>query len=157
MSIKARLDSDMKQAMKTRDQPTLACIRMLKSKLLEREVALRGERGRDYAITDDEATQVIASYAKQRRDSIDSYRQGGREDLAQAEEAELAVVARYLPRQLSEEEIVGLIREAVAEAGAQSIQDLGRVMKLVAPRTKGLADGKLVNRLVREALGGSAE
>ena len=157
MSIKQRLNADMKQAMKDRERRTLTCIRMLKSKLLEREVALRGKHGTDYEITDDEALDVIATYAKQRRDSISSYREGGREDLASEEEAELAIVGCYLPAQLSEDELRELIRGAISESGAQTIKDVGSVMKLVVPQTKGVADGKLVNRLVRSLLAPAPE
>jgi len=152
MSIKQRLDTDMKQAMKAREQRTVTCIRMLKSKLLEREVALRSKEGKDYEITNEEALTVISTYAKQRRDSISSYRDGGREELATEEEAELEIVERYLPQQLSEDALRELIAGAIAESGASTIKDLGSVMKLVVPKTKGLADGKLVNQLVRELL-----
>ena len=152
MSIKKRLDADMKDAMKKREQQRLGCIRMLKSKLQERELALRGKHGTDYQITDEEALSVISTYAKQRRDSIESYRQGGRDDLVAAEEAELAIVTDYLPPQLSADELRGMIREAITESGAQSIKDLGQVMRILMPRTKGAADGKLVNQLVRELL-----
>ena len=152
MSIKARLNTDMKQAMKDRQQRTLTCIRMLKSKLLEREVELRTKEGKDYEITDQEALSVISTYAKQRRDSIVSYREGGREELAVEEEAELGIVGRYLPKQLSEDQLRSLIQAAITESGASTVKHLGSVMQLVAPKTKGLADGKLVNRLVREML-----
>ncbi len=152
MSIKKRLDADMKNAMKQREQQRLDCIRMLKSRLQERELALRGKHGTDYQITDEEALSVISTYAKQRRDSIESYRQGGRDDLVAAEEAELAIVTDYLPRQLSADELRGMIQEAITESGAQSIKDLGRVMRIIVPETKGAADGKLVNQLVRERL-----
>jgi uncharacterized protein YqeY len=157
MSIKKRLDTEMKDAMKQRDKLRLGCIRMLKSRLLEREVALRGKHGKDYAITDEEALTVISTYAKQRRDSIESYRQGGRDDLVAAEEAELAIVTDYLPQQLSADELRGMIQGAISESGAESIKDLGKVMKIIVPKTKGAADGKLVNQLVRELLAGDRE
>ena len=157
MSIKERLNTDMKQALRDREQRTLTCIRMLKSKLLEREVSLRGKHGKDYEISDEEALNVISTYAKQRRDSITSYREGGREDLATEEEAELLVVSRYLPAQLTEDELRELIVSAIAESAAQSIKDLGAVMKIVVPRTKGLADGKLVNQIVRSLLAPAAD
>ena len=143
----------MIQAMKERDRPRVSCIRMLKSKLLEREVALRTKHGTDYEITDEEAQSVIATYAKQRRDSIDSYRTGGRDDLVADEQAELEIVSTYLPQQLSEAELRQLVQAAITESGAESIKDLGRVMKVLMPRTQGSADGKQVNRIVRELLG----
>ncbi len=152
MSIKKRLDSEMKDAMKRREQRVVGCIRMLKSRLLEREVALRTKQGKDYEITDEEALTVISTYAKQRRDSIESYRQGGRDDLVAEEQAELEIVSRYLPQQLSPEALRELVTSAIAESGASSVKDLGAVMKLVVPRTKGAADGKVVSSLVRELL-----
>jgi uncharacterized protein YqeY len=94
MSIRDRVETELRQALKAQDARRLSCLRMLKSRLVEREVELRGERGPDCRLTDDEAQAVIASYAKQRRESIESYRRGGREDLAREEEAELELVAR---------------------------------------------------------------
>jgi len=153
VTIKERLDADLKEALKARQARRVDCLRMLKAKILEREVELRVERGLDCKLADDEAQAVIAAYAKQRRDSIESFRQGGREDLASKEEAELEIVTAYLPRQLGREELERIVAAAIAEAGAASAADLGRVMKLVMPRVKGAADGKLVNQIVREKLG----
>jgi uncharacterized protein YqeY len=152
MSIKRKLEADLREALKARETLRVGCLRMLKSKILEREVALRVERGKDYELEDDETRGVIAAYAKQRRDSIESYRQAGRDDLAGKEEAELAIVNAYLPRQLSDEEIGRIVREAIGESGAASPRDMGKVMKLVMPRVKGAADGKRVNEIVRASL-----
>jgi uncharacterized protein YqeY len=153
MSIKKRLDEDIKTAMKAREVLRLSCLRMLKSKILEKEVALRAKEGVNYQLDDEQVIEVASSYAKQRRDSIESYRQGGREDLASKEEAELAVVESYLPQQLSREEVGDIVRLAVEESGAASIKDMGAVMQAVMPQVKGRADGKLVNQIVREELG----
>ena len=153
MTIKKRLEDDLKEAMKARDELRLNCLRMLKSKILEKEVSLRAKEGKDYQLSDEEVIQVASSYAKQRRDSIESYRQGGREDLAAKEEKELAVVEDYLPQQLSRDEIVEIVSGAVEESGASSAKDMGAVMRIVMPRVKGQADGKLVNQIVRELLG----
>jgi uncharacterized protein YqeY len=152
MELKQRIEEDLKKALKARESERVACLRMLKSKILEREVALRGEKGRDYRLEDAEALQVISAYAKQRRDSIESFRQGGREELAAREEAELAIVSSYLPRQLDREEIERIVDEAIAESGASSPREMGQVMKLVMPRLNGAADGKLVNSIVRDRL-----
>ncbi len=154
MTIKERLGQDQKAAMKSGDKARLGVIRMLRSKLQEAEVAGRGKHGLDYTLEDDEALRAIASYAKQRRESIEAYRQGGREELARAEEAELAIIQEYLPRQLGEDEIKRIVRAAVEATGAASPRDIGAVMKQVMPQLGGRADGKLVNRLVREALTG---
>jgi len=154
MSIRNRLEEDLKQAMRGRESTRVTCIRMLKSKLQEREVAMRSEKGRDYRLEDEEVLSVISRYAKQRRDSIESYRQGGRDDLVASETAELAIVSEYLPKQLTEDELRTLVGEAIAESGASSAREMGSVMRLLAPRTKGLADGRLVSRLVKELLSG---
>ena len=156
MSIREQLESDMKLAMRARDQKRLDCIRMLKSKVQECEVSARGKQGKDHALSDDDVLAVVSAYAKQRRDSIESYRQGGRDDLADAEQAELEIVTTYLPKQLSAEELRSLVQAAIAESGAASMKDIGAVMKLVMPKTKGLADGKQVNALARELLAGDS-
>jgi len=155
MTIKERIAADMTAAMKAKDADRLSVLRMLKARMLEAEVEHRAKQGRDYSLGDEEALAVISSYAKQRRDSIDAYRQGGREDLASKEQAELAIVQTYLPAQLSEEEIRRLAREAVAACGASSPKDIGAVMKALMPKVKGAADGGTVNRIVRELLGGA--
>lgn len=153
MTIKERIAADMKTALKSGDKTRLGALRMLRSKMQEAEVNLRAKEGVDYSLEDSRATEVIASYAKQRRESIESYEQAGREDLAAKEKAELKIVQEYLPEQLGEEEIRVIVREAIAESGAESIKDLGKVMKIVMPRTKGRADGKQVSAIVRQALG----
>ena len=154
MSLQERLTSDMKQALKAGDKLRLSCVRMLIAKLKDRAVALRGKHGPDYQMTDEEALEAVAAYAKQRNDSIEAYRQAGRDDMADNEQAELEIVRAYLPQQLGEDELKEIVREAIAEAGAGSAQQLGQVMKLVMPTVKGRADGKQVNRIARELLGG---
>jgi uncharacterized protein YqeY len=153
MSIKERLEADMKEAMRSRETRRLTCIRMLRAKLLEREVELRAKHGRNYALTDAEAEETIATYAKQRRDSIEAYAQAGREELAANEREELSIVTGYLPEPLGEAELREIVKQAVSASKAASVADIGAVMKLVMPQVKGRADGKLVNRVVREALG----
>lgn len=150
--IKQRLMDDLKVAMKRGDRVRVDCVRMLRSRLLEREVALRPQKGAQYEIDDDEALSVIATYAKQRRESIESFRQAGREELASREEAELAIVEGYLPQQLDEAALREIVAEVVAETGATSARDTGKVMKAVMARVRGSADGKLVSRLVGELL-----
>ncbi len=152
MSLKQKINDDMKQAMKTADKRRLDCLRMVKARMLEAEVSLRAAKGRDYELDDAEVLGVLTSYAKQRRDSIDSFRQGGREEMAAAEEAELAIIQEYMPRQLSADEIRGIVTQAVAASGASSAKDTGAVMKLVMPQVKGKADGKLVSQIVGEIL-----
>lgn len=153
MTLKDRLEADMKTALRAKDADRLKTVRMLRSQLQTRELALRPERGRDWSIDDAEATVAIAAYAKQRREAIESYRAAGREDRAAEELRELAVVEEYLPRQLGEDEVRTIVREVLAGRDtAGGSKDLGAAMRAVMPRLKGAADGKLVNRVVREEL-----
>ena len=154
MSIEKRLQDDIRESLKTGDKVRLGCLRMLKSKIQEKTVACRAKQGREYQLTEEEVLGVISGYAKQRSDSIEAYRQGERADLLAKEEQELKIVREYLPSQLTEEEVATLVKEAIAESGASSPKDMGTVMKLVVPRTKGRADGKVVSQLVRDLLAG---
>ena len=154
MTIKERIGADLTAAMKSKDAARLSVMRMVKARMLEAEVELRSKKGLDYQLEDPEALSVITAYAKQRRDSIDAYRQGGRTDLAEKEEAELAILQEYLPAQLPEAEIRRLVAEAIAVSGATSAKEMGAVMKILMPKVKGAADGGVVNRIVRELLGG---
>ncbi len=153
MTIQERLAADMKDAMRARETDRLNVIRMLRSKIQESEVAIRSKRGVDAKLSEEEAVGAISAYAKQRRDSIAAYTEAGREDLAAKEQAELALITCYLPEQLSEDDVRKIVADAVAESGASSPKEMGAVMQLVMPKVKGRADGKLVNRIVREALG----
>jgi len=152
-TLRQRIESDMKSAMKSGDKVRLGVLRMVKAKMLEAEVSMRGKMGRDYTLEDDASIQVLSTCAKQRKDSIESFRAGGREDLATQEEQELSVIEEYLPRQLDAEEITRIAREGIAEVGATSARDMGAVMKVVMPRLKGMADGREVNRIITGLLG----
>jgi uncharacterized protein len=152
MSLKERIGEEMKAAMKSGDKDRLGVLRMLRARVLEAEVAAREKQGRDHEATDEEVVAVISSYAKQRRDSIEAYRGGGREDLAAREEAELKIVQEYLPAPLTPDEIRAIVAGSIAEAGAKSAKDMGAVMKLVMPRLKGRVDGKQVQEIVRSLL-----
>jgi len=153
MSLKEKISSDAITALRQKDKVTLNVLRMVKSKILELEVKLRTKKGRDYQLSDEETLGVITSYAKQRKQSIDSYTEAGRQDLADQEKNELGILNQYLPKQLSREEVEKLVDEALAETGASSMQDIGKVMKALMPKLKGAADGKTVNELVRSKLG----
>ena len=153
MAIRERIVADLTAAMKAKDTQRLGVVRMLKSRIMEAEVEQRARKGPDYVLEDQECLAVIATYAKQRRDSIEAFRKGGKEDLAAKEEAELAIVQQYLPAPMSEDEVRRIVTAAIAETGAASAKEMGAVMKIVMPRLKGEADGALVNRIVRELLG----
>lgn len=155
MTLKERIVADLTAAMKARDAVRLGVLRMLKARMLEAEVEQRTKKGPGAALEDAEALAVVSAYAKQRRDAIEAYRQGRREDLASQEEAELAIVLQYLPKQLSADEVAAVVRETMAETGASSMKDMGALMKAVMPKLKGAADGKLVNETVKKLLGGA--
>lgn len=152
MSLKEKISSDAIEAMKRKDKDTLNVLRMVKSRILELEVQLRSKKGRDYQLSDEETLDVITSYAKQRKQSIDAYTEAGRMDLADQEKKELEIINEYLPKQLSREEVERLVDEAIAVSGATSIREIGNVMKTVMPMLKGAADGKTVNEVVRSKL-----
>ena len=147
MTLIDRISADMAAAMRAKDQARLAPLRMAKAALMNREV----EKGRP--LDEKEAQQVIASLIKQRRDSIDQFRSGNRNDLADREAAEIVTLEAYLPPPLDPAVIERAVDEAIAEAGASSSKDLGRVMKGVMNRLQGQAvDGRTVNELVRKKL-----
>ena len=148
MSLKDQLTEDMKTAMKAKDQVTLSTIRMVTSAVKNKEIELIRK------LSEEETAEVIAKAIKQRRDSIEQYRKGAREDLAAKEESEIAVLERYLPKQLTEAEVTALAREAIAAVGATSAKEMGKVMGQLMPKVKGKADGGVVNRVVKGLLGG---
>lgn len=150
MTLSTRISDDMKAAMKSGDKLTLETLRTLRAAILEFEKRQVGSTPGP----DDELT-ILTTAAKKRREAIDQYRQAGREDLATQEEAELAVIARYLPAQLSDEELLETIKAALARDNATDMKDLGRVMGPLMKELKGKADGAKVQTLVRSLLGGA--
>jgi uncharacterized protein YqeY len=148
MSLVEQLNDAMKEAMKAKDALRLSTIRLIRSAVKNREIEVRGE------LDDAAVIEVLSSLVKQRRESAQVYRDNNRPELAEKEEAELRILQEFLPAQLSEEELVALIDAAIAEVGASSPRDMGKVMKVVSARTKGRADGKRVSELVKERLVG---
>ena len=138
----------MTTAMRERDQGRLSALRMLKAALMNREVEKAG------ALDDTESRMVVRSLVKQRKESIEQFRAGKREDLAQAEEAELKILEAYLPAPLPADELRREAQAAIAAVGATSAKDLGKVMSHLMPVIAGRADGKAVNAMVRELLAG---
>jgi uncharacterized protein YqeY len=148
MSMNDRVAADITAAMKARDTSRLSALRMLKAAVMNKGV----EKGRD--LDDAEVMQVIASLVKQRRDSIEQFSKAGRTDLVEKETGELNVLQAYLPAAATAEEIDAAVAEAIAETGASSPKDMGKVMKAVMPKLAGKnADGKAVNEAVRRTLG----
>lgn len=148
MELKTEIQESVKAAMKSRDAVTLSTLRLLLSAIHNEEIRLRKE------LSADEIQKTITTLCKQRSEAIELFRKGGREELALKEEAELAVLRRFLPQPLSEDEVRALIQSCIDEAGATSLQDLGKVMKLVMPKVSGRSDGKRVNELAKSLLGG---
>ncbi|MDJ0633545.1 MAG: GatB/YqeY domain-containing protein [Xenococcaceae cyanobacterium] len=150
MSLKDRIGEDIKSAMKAKDKIRLETVRSIKKVILEKEVALR-PKGQD-SLTEEQEIEVLSQQAKQRRDSIEQYRNGGREDLAEKEAQELAIIETYLPKQLSDEEVNSILDEIIASVGATTAKDLGKVMGVAMKQLKGKADGKKIQAMVKEKL-----
>jgi uncharacterized protein YqeY len=147
-TLKERIDADLKDAMRSKNELTLSVLRMLKSAVKYKEV----EPGAS-ALDDAGIEKVIAGLIKQRRDSVDQFKTGGRDDLAQKEEAEIAVLQNYLPKQLSAEELRAEVAAAIVAVGAKSAKDMGAVMKAVQPKVQGRAEGRAVSDEVKAQLG----
>jgi uncharacterized protein YqeY len=148
MTFLERVTSDIAGAMRAKDQIRLAPLRMLKAALMNREV----EKGRP--LDEPESLQVVSSLIKQRRDSIEQFQRGGRQDLADRESAEIELLQSYLPPPLDQVAIEQAVDAAIAEAGATSAKDMGRVMKIVMSKLSGAAvEGRTVNEIVRRKLG----
>lgn len=150
MALADEIQSDLTAAMKARDTETVPTLRMILAAIKNLRVA-EGHAG---DVTDEEVVDLLTKQAKQRAEAAESYEQAGRDDLAAKERRELEVVRRYLPEQLGEDELATIVDETIAETGASGPGDIGAVMSAAMPKVKGRADGKQVNALVRERLGG---
>jgi hypothetical protein len=148
--LMSRIQTDMTAAMKSKDAETLSTLRMLKTALME----ARTKKPKDAGLTPDEEIEILQRYVKKRREAIEEFAKVGRADLAPKEEREIAVTMRYLPLPVGEEELKTIVRDVIAQVGATSPKDLGKVMGPVLAKVKGRADGGQVSKLVREALGG---
>lgn len=145
--LKSQLIADMKAAMKGGDKPRLAVIRLINAAIKQREVDERIE------LSDEQVLAVLDKMVKQRRDSIKQYTDAGRTDLADAEQAEVDIIQAYLPAALSDDEIATIINQAIADTGAKSMADMGKVMGKVKPQVQGRADMGAVSGLVKAQLG----
>ena len=152
MTIQEKIVSDIKVAMKARSQDRLRVLRSLKAKLMEKEISVR--KGGEASISDEQAVEVLMKAAKQRKESIDQFEEGGREDLAENEKAELTIIEEYLPEMMDEDEVRSIVKEKIAATGASGMQDMGKVMGPLMGQLKGKADGGLVSKIVKEELGG---
>lgn len=146
MSLLERLNADMKEAMKKKEKEKLSVIRMVKSSIQNEQIKLGHE------LSEDESLTVLNRELKQRKDSLHEFEKAGRDDLVSKLRDEIAVLQLYMPKQLSEEEVTTIVKETIAEVGATSKADMGKVMGAIMPKVKGKADGGLVNRLVQQNL-----
>ena len=153
MGFREQLMDDLKDAMRQQDDVRKRGIRSVIAAMKKAETEL-DKSGQRVSLTDDDILALIAKQAKQRQESIDEFRKGGREDLVAEEKAELAILKGYLPEQLSREEIEVEVRQIIVEVDATGPQDMGKVMKPIMARFRGRVDGKLVNQIVRELLAG---
>ena len=146
MSVKEKLASDLKKAMKEKDAVKVSAIRMVNSAVKNKEIELKKELG------DAEVEALVATEVKKRREAAEQYEKAGRGDLVEKEKAEMAALMAYLPEQLDEGKIRELVEETIKEVQAGSMKDMGKVMKSLMPKIKGRADGSVVNRIVKETL-----
>ncbi|HVL89173.1 MAG TPA: GatB/YqeY domain-containing protein [Actinomycetota bacterium] len=146
--LRDRIGEDLKDAMKARDQVRVATLRMLIAAVKNAQVEKMHE------LDDDEVIEVATREAKRRKESIEAFRSGGRDDLVTKEEAELAVLQQYLPEQLGDDELAALVDDAIAETGATGPKEMGAVMKALMPKVRGRADGAAVSAMVKQRLSG---
>lgn len=146
MTVFEKIENDLKESLKSGDKNRVSILRMVKSDVKYREI----EKGAP--LTDEDIQAILRTFSKKARESIDQFTKAGRDELAEKEKAELAVIQEYLPKQLGEEDVRKTVRDVIDETGAAGVKDMGRVMKSVMAKLKGQADGRLVNNLVKEAL-----
>ncbi len=148
MGLRETIDSDLKNAMKSGEKDKVSALRMLLAAIKNKQIDKRPE-----PLTENDVQDTVRSLIKQRKDSIEQFAKGGRQDLVAKETAEVAVLEVYLPQQLPRAEVERMVREAIAQTGAQSAKDMGKVMKALMPVVAGRADNKLLSELVKNALG----
>lgn len=146
MNLSDRLNEDMKQAMKSKDKFTLSTIRMVRSTIKYLEIDLKR------TLDDNEVLDILSREIKQRKDALQEFETAGRDELAANTKAEIEIISKYLPEQLSEEEIKVIVQQTIQETGASSKADMGKVMSALMPKVKGRADGKIVNQAVQQFL-----
>ena len=146
---KQELQEELKQSMLARTAEMTSVLRMIISAINYYEI---NKGGAGYVATEEDVMNVIQIQAKQRRDSIEQFTVGNRPDLAEKEQLELDMISKYLPEQMGEEEIRGIVKDAITQVGASTPQDMGKVMGALMPKTKGKADGTIVSKIVREEL-----
>lgn len=150
MSLKERIDQDLKDAMKSGDKNRINTVRAIRAAFLEKEVSIRV--GGKAELSEEQELEVVMSLAKKRKDSLQQYKDAGRTDLAETEQAELSVIETYLPAQMPDDEIEAAVKEIIARTGATSMKEMGKVMGAAMKELKGKADGGKVQAIVKSAL-----
>jgi uncharacterized protein len=150
MTLRAKIDADIKSAMLKRDAQRLETLRMVKAKLLEKEVE---KRVTPEGMTEEDETQVLISSAKMRKEAIEEFDKAGRKDLADKERGELEIIQEYLPKQMSSEEVAKLVDDLALKLGVQGQKDFGKLMGAAMKELRGKADGKIVQEIVKAKLG----
>lgn len=148
MSLKQQIDTDIKNAMKAKNKEELAALRSIKSMILLAE----SEKSATDSLSEDAEMKLLMKAAKQRKESAETYKTNGRDELADAELLELEVIEKYLPKQMSEEELTEKVKEIIAQVGASGPQDMGKVMGTATKQLAGKADGKMISQLVKQIL-----
>lgn len=154
--MKERIQQDLKGALKEKRETEVSVLRLLKAAILqeEKEKRYRLKKEQDTPLTDDEVLDAVLSEAKKRKEAIVEFERGKREDLVSKEKQELEILRKYLPEQLSDQDLKKIVEEAIEKTGAKEIKDMGKVMAELMPSTKGKADGSLVSKVVKELLAG---
>jgi len=154
MTLKERIQEDIKSSVKNKEELRVSVLRLLSAAILNKEKEKRYKSGeeKEVQLTDEEIIDVIAAETKKRKEAIADYEKGNREELAEKEKKEMEILQQYLPEQLSEEEIKKIVKAAIEKIGAKELKDMGKVMQELAPQIKGKADGSLVSKTVKDLL-----
>lgn len=160
MKLKQQLNSDFKEAFKSKDTDRLSVLKMVQAEIRNAEIVKRGKMSKageqnideTSQLNDEEIIEVISREAKKRKDSIIAYEKGGRQDLADKEKKETKILSVYLPEQIGEEELKKIIEEIIKETGISDMKDLGKLMSVIMPKVKGRADGGMVQRIAKEII-----
>ena len=147
LGLKKQVVTDLKAAMKAKDKVRKSTITLIRAAILQEEKDKQIDN-----LEDSDIEAIISKQYKQRKDSLKEFEKAGRDDLIEQTKAEMAIIEDYLPKQLSQEEIGAIVEDTIQEIGAESMKDMGKVMKAIMPKVKGKADGKVVNQIVREKL-----
>ena len=147
MTLKEQIANDIKEAMKSREMDKVSALRMVNSAIKNKEID-----NRPNPLSEEDVIAVVKKLTKQRKDSIEQFEKAGRNDLVENEQKELSILEKYLPEQMSEDQITEIVVAAISESGAESMRDMGKVMQIVTQKTQGAADNKLVSQIVKAKL-----